>query len=172
MINKCQHSGIIKSISALLTAALLIMSLFAIPAYAVENSDTSKRLVLFQGFILHAYFDNKYVEVKRLSPQSGIFYGYGWLDDHTVFIAYQREGYAEAIADFEVVDLLKKRTTKLDGIGGTGESNFDVNPTTGEIIFSNGDDINFLKLDAKRKLISNTGNKKERILLGSFLDRQ
>ncbi len=145
MIYKYQISRIIRAVA--IVVLISNINLFAMPAKAQDNS--SKSLVLFQGFILHAYFDNRYVEVKRLSP-NGFFYGYGWLDEHTVFIAYQREGDVEATADFEIVDLLKGKTIKLDGIGGVGESNFDVNPTTSEIVFSDGDDIKMLKFNEKR----------------------
>jgi hypothetical protein len=145
MTNKCRFRGIIKAIA--IVAIISNISLFAVPIYAQDNP--SRRLILFQGSILHAYFDNKYVEVKRLSP-NGHFYGYGWLDDHTVFTAYQPEESAEAIANFEILDLRKGKTTKLDGIGGVGESNFDVNPTTGEIVFNDGDDLKLLKFNEKR----------------------
>lgn len=145
MTNKYQNRGI--TITAF--AILLMVSFITSPGHAVDNTATTKRLILFQGNILHAFHNNKYIEVKRLSPKDP-FYGYGWIDDHTVFLAYQREGYAQAIADREIVDLLQNRRVKLESIDNVGESNFDVNPTTGEIVFSDGDNINLLKLNAKR----------------------
>jgi hypothetical protein len=92
--------------------ALLLMLLIAIPGLSSENAVTSKRLVLFQGNILHAYLNNKYVEIKRLDPKDS-FYGYGWLDDHTVFLAYQREGYAQAIADCARQEFMIPKSEKI-----------------------------------------------------------
>jgi hypothetical protein len=115
MMNKCQNSGI--TITAVVI--LLIMLFTSITCYAVENVETSKRLILFLGNILHAYFNNKYIEIKRLKSKD-LFYGYGWIDDHTVFMAYQREGYAQAIADLEIIDLLQNRSVKLESIENVG----------------------------------------------------
>ena len=148
MIRMRKDNKIAKGIFVLVT--ILMMSLIVSPVHAVDKPEKPKRLVLFQGFVLLAYFNDKYVEVKRLSPEHAIFYGFGWLDDHTVFTAFQHGGSAEAIADFEIVDLRKGRTTKLDGMGGVGESNFDVNTATGEIVFNDGDDLKLLKLNEKK----------------------
>ena len=148
MINKCEKSGVV--IKAMLgIAGILIVNLFAVPTYAAGDSNTAKRLILFQGFLLNAYFNDQYIEVKRLSPKHAIFYGYGWLDDHRVFVAYQREGYAAAIADLEIIDLRQSRTTKLKNVGAGGESNFDVNPSTGEVVFTTDDAVKLLRVDAK-----------------------
>jgi len=109
-----------------------------------KTTNSQNRLLMFQGFVLSAYYDGQYIEVKRLKPGKAIFYGYGWLDDHRIFIAYQRQDDAEAIADIEVVDMLTGRTTNLKGLAAAGDSNFDVSPDTGKIIFSTGENIRLM----------------------------
>lgn len=142
-----QNSRVIKFVLAI--TFIMIINLIASPVHAAGNSSTSNRLILFQGFILNAYYNDQYVEVKRLDPyRSGSkFYGYGWFDDNSVFVAYQGNT-AEAVAEIEIIDLRLMRTRKLKGIGGIGESLFDVNPATGDVIYSTGDEINLMKIDA------------------------
>lgn len=54
------------------------------PTYAVGMGNTSDRLVVIHGRVLNAFTEGRYKEIKRAK----IFYGYGWLDDHRVFVAY------------------------------------------------------------------------------------
>ncbi len=120
-------------------------------AEAEESLITNEnRLVDFQGFILMAYFNGKYIEAKRLSPD-GTIYGYGWLDNNRVFVAYQNPNTAEAVSDFDIVNLKTSTSITLDGIGAVGESNFDVNKTTGRIIFSHNNNINELVISEDSK---------------------
>jgi len=133
-----------------LTFLILLTTLITPMPYAKADNNETKRLILFQGFILNAYYNGQYTEVKRLPPD-GTVYGYGWLDDNRVFVAYQRVDSGEAVADFEVIDLKKSKTTKLSGIGGVGESNFDVNTSTGRIIFSHNNEINELVINEDSK---------------------
>ena len=129
-------------------AMILVVSLITSAVYAAGESSTSKRLILFQGFILNAYHNDQYVEVKRLDV-NGRFYGFGWVDDDTVFVAYQRPNHVEAVVDVELINLRQLRTTKQKILGAGGESNFDVNPSTGEVVFNTDDDVKLLKFDTK-----------------------
>ena len=135
---------------ALVLAVMFLVSIVTPAAYAAGESSATNRLILFQGFVLNAYYNDQYIEVKRLDPYSSgrKFYGYGWLDDNRVFVAYQGDT-AEAVVEMEIIDLRHLRTTKLKNIGGVGESLFDVNPTTGDVIYSTGDEINLIKIDKK-----------------------
>ena len=114
---------------------------------AKADSAAPNRLILFQGFLLNAYHNDRYVEVKRLDAGRGTFYGYGWLDKDRVFVAYQDDSAGGAYAAMEIVDLRNLRTAKLKGIGGVGESFFDVNPTTGSIVFSTDVDVKLINID-------------------------
>ena len=131
-----------------LVVTLMATSPSASVAYADGGSGVSKRLVLFQGFILNAYYNDQYVEVKRLDV-NGTIYGYGWVDDDTVFVAYQRPNQAEAVVDVDLINLRQLRTTKQKILGAGGESNFDVNPSTGEVVFNTDDAVKLLKFDTK-----------------------
>lgn len=141
------HHLLSKKLTYQLTIVMLFTMLFSSVAYSTEKQNNANRLILFNGFILNAYYDDKYIEVKRLSP-GAIIYGYGWLDEDRAFIAFQRED-SIAMADIEVTNLKESKTTKLNGIGGVGESNFDVNATTGRIIFSHRNNINELIISEK-----------------------
>lgn len=115
-------------------AMLLIIGLSVAANTCFADADAVKDLVL-EGKTLKARFHG---ELKVL--RTGDFYGYGWLDDHRVFIAYQQEGYAEAIVDAEVVDLASGRRSELGTImEADGESIFDVNSHTRQVVF-NGED--------------------------------
>ena len=128
----------------LIAVILIACQFFEVSAFAADEPDTSKRLILAQGHLLNAYFEGNYQEIKRAE----IFYGYGWLDDHRVFVAYQK-GRGEAVAELEVIDLRQGRTTKLTSIGGVGESNFDVNPFTVEVAHADSGGVKLLIIDAK-----------------------
>lgn len=138
-----------------------------------DPSRASDRLILFQGFILSAYYNDHYIEVKRLHPGHATFYGYGWYDDHRVFVAYQPEVTGEAVAEIEIIDLRLSKTTKLGSIGGVGESNFDVNPSTGEIVYSTDNGINLLRIDDKTNSLRVENVKKDVFCWGTFwIDNQ
>src|SRR6266702_6287778 len=106
----------IKTVLAI--AAIFIVSLFMDSAYPAGGANASKRLMLFQGLILSAYFNDHYVEIKR----APLFYGYGWLDHHRVFVAYQREGSAAAYAESEIIDPRPSRTNTLARHGARANS--------------------------------------------------
>lgn len=131
---------------------IIVVSLALIATIVLSNTHASesdsistKRLVLTQGRALNVYFEGQYREIKRAE----IIYGYGWLDDHRVFVAYQQEGTGEAVAVLEVIDLRHSRTTKLTSFGGVGESHFDVNFATGEVVYADSSGVKLLKIDAK-----------------------
>lgn len=109
----------------------------------INHTNTQNRLIMVQGRVLNVYFNGQYKEIKR----AGTFYGYGWLDDHRVFVAYQPEGWAEASARTEVIDVQQPKSFSLGEIGDTGESNFDVNPDTKEIIFNGPEGIELMTVD-------------------------
>jgi hypothetical protein len=122
------------------------MAFASAPSNAASDIGSSGRLVLAQGgAVLNVYFNGQYEQLKRART----FYGYGWIDKNRVFIAYQEEDTPEAVAILEVFDLSTKKVAKLIDIGGVGESNFDVNSSTGEIVFCDADGISLLKISAK-----------------------
>jgi hypothetical protein len=114
-----------------IVAILLLLVLCAMANITFAATDAKEGIVL-QGNILKVLFNGKYKELKR-----GDFYGYGWLDDHRIFVAYQQEGWAEAIINADVIDLKKSRVKKLGTIRDAhGETNFSVNSRTGEVVFN------------------------------------
>lgn len=142
-MHKRKKCGVRVIVAILLFAPIL----FAALGYAAGEPVVTKRLALiYQGRVLVAYFEGRYREIKQTE---GFFYGYGWLDDHRVFVAYQQEGTGEAVAELEVIDLRQSRTTKLTRIGGVGESHFDVNSSTGEVVYDNSSGVHLLRIDAK-----------------------
>ena len=126
---------------------LFVPILFAALGHAAGEPVVSKRLALiYQGRVLIAYFEGQYREIKQIE---GFFYGYVCLDYYRVFVAYQQQGTGEAVAELEVIDLRQSRTTKLTRIGGVGESHFDVNSSTGEVVYDDSSGIHLLRIDVK-----------------------
>jgi len=120
-------------------AILFIIGSGIIPPGANAGVHSSPRLVIFQNFVLLAYYDNRYLEIKRLPPNTGGFYGYGWVNKEKdkIFVAYQPPNAGDAVADIELVDLKDKRIVKLEGIGQMGDSSFSVNASRGAVIYDN-----------------------------------
>lgn len=113
-------------------AMALLLALCVMPNTTFADTTNAQKGIVLQGKVLKVLFNGKYKELKR-----GDFYGYGWIDEHRVFVAYQQEGYSEAVVNAEVIDLLKSRVVKLGGIlGAHGDTNFDVNSHTREIIYN------------------------------------
>jgi hypothetical protein len=98
---------------------------------------------------LLAYFDDHYVEVKRLNPDRGHFYGYGWIAKDKVFVAYDLMEQGEAIADMEIIDLRRSKIIKLEKIGAVGEAHFDVNASRSQVIYSTGSDLKLITIDTE-----------------------
>jgi hypothetical protein len=146
-----------------ISAMILSICQIAVSASASDDTDTSKRLVLAQGRVLHAYFAGQYREIRRAE----LFYGYGWLDGHRVFVASQK-GRGEAVAELEVIDLRQSQTTKLVSLGGVGESNFDVSSISGEVVFGDSDGIKLLKIDSQTNAYKIEDVKKGVYCYGSF----
>ncbi len=128
---RCQLLQLLFEIDMKIIATVLLIAFGIVgnPSFADADAKTG---IMLDGKTLKALFHGKYKVLKQ-----GEFYGYGWLDDHRVFIAYQQEGYAEAIVDAEVVDLKKDKVSELGTImEAHGESNFDVNSHTGQVVFN------------------------------------
>lgn len=126
----------------ILALIFAVCQLGAVNAAEKSSTSSNKRLVFTSGSVLNVYFEGQYREIKRAE----FIYGYGWLDDHRVFVAYQKER-GEAAAELEVIDLRQSRTTKLASMGGVGESYFDVNSYTGEIVYNDLNGIHLLKIN-------------------------
>ena len=135
----------VKVVATVVMVFIVSLLSFFIDAAETNTSALKRRLIVVQGRVLNAYFEGQYREIKRAK----IIYGSGWLDDHRVFVAYQREGTGEAVAELEVIDLRQSRTTKLTGFGGVGESHFDVNSSTGEVVYADSSGVKLLRIDAK-----------------------
>ena len=101
------------------------------------------RIVNIQGFILNLYDNETYKEIRRADS----LYGYVLISKNLIFIASQPEHESEASADLEVYDIRREISQGLTFIGGSGESNFDINPITKEIVFNDGDGIKILTID-------------------------
>lgn len=128
-----------------IVAIMLVLAILPFGAKAVERE--FKRLIVFQGFVLLAYIDNQYVEIKRLKPNKGRFYGYGLLGKDKVFVAYDLEEQGEATANMEIIDLKQEKVIKLAKIGGVGESHFDVNSLRSQVVYSTGHDLRIISID-------------------------
>lgn len=128
---------------------LLVSALAAgYSACAASATQPGNRLIQVQQWGLYAYFEGHYWQVKR----ADFFYGYGWLDDHRVFVAYEPEGEVAAYAILEVIDLRTSKTTEIKTFGATGEPNFDINPKTHQIVCNFSDGIKILTIDSDNKL--------------------
>lgn len=103
------------------------------------HAKASERLIVIQGNVLNAYYAGQYKEIKR----ADVLYGYGWLDEKHVFVAYQKSG-PEAVAELEVIDLVRSKAVHLATLGGVGDSNFDVNDSTGLVVFNDVEGIHLL----------------------------
>jgi hypothetical protein len=127
-MSRNQKRGVdIKGIMAMVL--LLALGVMANTTFATPNAQKD---IVLQGKVLKVLINGKYKVLKR-----GDFYGYGWLDDHRIFIAYQQEGYSEAIIHAEVIDLRNARVVNIDVVFEThGETNFDVNSQTSEVVFN------------------------------------
>ncbi len=147
----------------ILIAGVIVALQFHASALMAKNLAVSSRLVLAQGNVLNAFYDGKYREILRAE----VIYGHGWLDDHRVFIAYQK-GNGEAVAEIEVFDLRKFKATKLTSLGGVGESNFDINSSTGEAVFSDFEGVKLLKIDVEASTYQIKNIKKDTRCYGTF----
>lgn len=127
--------------------AMIVILLAALPIVLKADNQRTERLIVLQGFILLAYFDDRYIEIKRLKPNKGRFYGYGMLDKDKVFVAYDLEQQGEATANMEIIDLRQAKTIMLEQIGGVGESHFDVNSLRSQVIYSTGRDLRVISID-------------------------
>lgn len=115
---------------------LFLIILCVMTSATFADTLSSRKDIILQGKILKVLLNGEYKELKR-----GDFYGYGWLDDHRIFIAFQQKGYSEAIINSEVIDLRKSKVIELGTImEADGETNFDVNPNTSEVVF-NGSEL-------------------------------
>lgn len=126
------------------TVGLLVFCftmLITAPGKAGEQGARNK-LVMLHGHVLNLYYQGQYRELKRAE----LFYGYGWLDNNRVFVAYQNPDFAEAVAVLEVIDLKKNMTTELTSFGGAGESHYDVNPDTYNIVYNDSSGIHILNI--------------------------
>jgi len=98
---------------------------------------------------LNVYFDGQYRTIKHAYT----FFGYGWLDNHHVFVATQRHDRIAAPAALEVINLRTWKAARLKGLGNAtyarGEANFAVNRTSGEIVVGGHSNLQFMKLDLK-----------------------
>jgi hypothetical protein len=117
------------------------ISFYAISCGANQNLNGNK-LVLLQGRILNAYYNGKYKEVER----ANIIYGYGWLDQNRIFVAYQKPNTAEAVAILEVININTNEKVKIRTIGGAGESHFDVNADTNKVVYNDSKGIHILNI--------------------------
>jgi len=127
--------------------ALLVLSMSTAPGKAAPKLETENRLVRVP-LNLNAYFDGQYRTIKHADT----FFGYGWLDDHHVFVATQRPDYGYPAVVAEIINLRTWKATQLKGVNEViegGETNFDVDPVTREIVIGGGKYLQFMKVDVK-----------------------
>lgn len=152
--------------AATLGSVVFVLCLFSCSANGIESgaNPPTQRLVLVQGRVLNAYFEGQYREIKRAET----IYGHGWLDDHRVFIAYQLERTGEAEAILEVIDLRDVRVTKLTSLGGVGDSHFDVNSATGEVIYADAGGLKVLRINERTNEYKIDNVKNDVLCYGAF----
>jgi len=119
----------------------VVIIIFIFSSVVKANNITTK-FILLQGMYLSLYENNKIIDIKRAE----IIYGYGFINESEVFVAYQSPGYAEAIAIIEIVNVKTKKRKIITTIGGAGEAYFDANKATGEILFNDSDGINIITI--------------------------
>lgn len=125
------------------------LNLFVTTSIYANEKNINNRLIFIQGHVLNAYYQGEYKEIKRAE----IFYGFGWLDEHRVFVAHQDPATSEAVAILEIIDLNKKVTVKLTSFGGAGESHFDVNSNTGDVVYNDSSGIHVLEVDKNNSFV-------------------
>ncbi len=129
---------------------LLLVSVFG----SCANNE-GNRLIVIQGIALNAYYKGKYRTIWRAE----LFYGYGWIDGDRVFVAYQPREFSDARAIIKIVDLKTEKTIDIHEIGAAGESNFDSNPITHEIVFTDTiPDVNLRALSCIRLITIHDDN--------------
>lgn len=108
-----------------------------------ENHD-GRLVQVMGGSMLATYYGGQFKEIAY----SKIFYGYGWVDEERVFVAYQDDKFAEAAAVIKILNLKTMKHTILGEVGGAGETNFDVNATTPEVVYSDMHGVKLLKFNS------------------------
>ena len=84
--------------------------------------------------------------IKELKGNS-YFQGYDFIDSMRVFIAYQKEGYSEAVTVLSIYNIEVKSEMVLGELGLTGESTFSYNIENELILFNLDDGIYVLKIE-------------------------
>ena len=114
------------------TAIVLMVAFSVFANMSVADAINSQEGLVLHGSTLTSLYNGKSRVVKR-----GDFYGYGWLDKHQVFVAFQDEDVGDAAVRAEIMDLRKSQVFELGYIKGAhGDSNFAVNSHTKEVIFN------------------------------------
>ncbi len=128
---------------------LVFLIIFCLNVFSCNSyADYANRLILIRGTMLNAYYNDTYKTIKWAET----IYGFGWISKSKVFVAYQDPKFTEAVAILEVIDLGENITTKLNSIGGVGESNFDINPDTGYVAYNDSDGVHVLVLNENYSL--------------------
>ncbi|MCW8965559.1 MAG: hypothetical protein OQK82_02565 [Candidatus Pacearchaeota archaeon] len=128
-----------------------ILVILAMLLYSLSISAENR---LFQSTygVLSGYHNNSYKIISR----GQYFYGYGFIDNNRAFIASQPNNFEEAIAVLEIYDFKTNEKHKILEVGGVGESNFDINPSNGSIIFNDSEGLKIMKIDTKNNASINT----------------
>lgn len=134
------------SIKIIITIVVITITIYIFSGVSFSRKckvfGVNNKLILVQGRVLNAYYNGSYKVIKRADS----FYGYGWIDTSRVFVAYQPKEEAEAFAKLELINIDSMNATKLTTIGGAGESYFDVNPETHEVVFNDSEGIKILSI--------------------------
>jgi hypothetical protein len=127
---------------------LVLLLLITVSQLLFVQVSCADSLTVVQGRILFASHNGEYKELFRTSSP---FYGYGWLDEDEVFLAYQPDGEAEAFAVIETFNLRLGTKKKITVIGGAGESHFASNSKLREIIFNDSEGLRLMSIEKNGK---------------------
>ena len=116
----------------------LNIALLFFPAICFSTSTAVK---VIQDYNLMAYYNGEYKEIIK---ESGGYYGYGLLDNDRIFVAMQPHGITAATAIVKTIDLKHQIEKRLFTIDAAGETSFDINSTTKNIVFNDLDGIKTL----------------------------
>ena len=126
--------------------------LFVVLLMASFSFSYSQSLKIIYGNML--YYQNGKTLIKVLQREhSDSFEGYDIIDNTHIFLAYQPEEYAEAMAIISVYNIKTHREQKIQIIGDTGESFFVYNNKNDLVVFNWFDGIFVFKLHDKNNNI-------------------
>jgi hypothetical protein len=117
--------------------AVLLLEIFSTAAFGQSLKLDGTTLYYQQG--------GKSLPIRKLEAKTD-FYGFDLMDKTHVFIAYQMQGYAEAVAVMAIYDVETGKEQKIGELGGAGESHFTYNRENKLVLYNIDDGMYALEI--------------------------